>query len=98
MLEGVTRNNLEHVDVKFPLGALTSVTGVSGSGKSSLVSQALVELVSAQLGGATEAEEEDGGSLDQDEIIETITHMAFYSGWPSAVSSLAIAKEVFQKK
>ncbi|WP_449415811.1 carboxymuconolactone decarboxylase family protein [Ochrobactrum teleogrylli] len=36
--------------------------------------------------------------LTQDEIIETITHMAFYSGWPSAVSSLAIAKEVFQKK
>ncbi|KAB2703284.1 carboxymuconolactone decarboxylase family protein [Brucella lupini] len=36
--------------------------------------------------------------LTQDEIVETITHMAFYSGWPSAVSSLAIAKEVFQKK
>ncbi len=35
--------------------------------------------------------------LTKDEIIETITHMAFYSGWPSAVSSLAIAKEVFQK-
>jgi 4-carboxymuconolactone decarboxylase len=31
------------------------------------------------------------------ELVETITHMAFYSGWPSAVSSLAIAKEVFQK-
>jgi 4-carboxymuconolactone decarboxylase len=35
--------------------------------------------------------------LTKDEIVETITHMAFYSGWPSAVSSLAIAKEVFQK-
>ena len=35
--------------------------------------------------------------LTKDEIIETITHMAFYSGWPSAVSSLAIAKQVFQK-
>lgn len=35
--------------------------------------------------------------LTKDEIIETITHMAFYSGWPSAVSSLAIAKEVFRK-
>lgn len=31
------------------------------------------------------------------ELVETITHMAFYSGWPSAVSALAIAKEVFQK-
>ena len=35
--------------------------------------------------------------LTEEEIVETITHMAFYSGWPSAVSSLAIAKEVFQK-
>lgn len=35
--------------------------------------------------------------LTEDEIIEAITHMAFYSGWPSAVSSLAIAKEIFQK-
>ncbi len=35
--------------------------------------------------------------LTEEEIIETITHMAFYSGWPSAVSSLAIAKEVLQK-
>ena len=34
----------------FPLGVFTTVTGVSGSGKSSLVSQALVELVAAQLG------------------------------------------------
>ena len=40
-LVGVTRNNLERLDVAFPLGVLTTVTGVSGSGKSSLVSQAL---------------------------------------------------------
>ncbi len=49
-LEGVTRNNLNRLDAAFPLGVLTSVTGVSGSGKSSLVSQALVELVAARLG------------------------------------------------
>ena len=71
VLEGVTRNNLENVDVKFPLGVLTSVTGVSGSGKSSLISQALVELVSAQLGGETADEEDAGPALDTDEIIET---------------------------
>jgi excinuclease ABC subunit A len=58
-LDGVTRNNLEGVAVAFPLGALTSVTGVSGSGKSSLVSQALVELVSDQLGHAVPAGDED---------------------------------------
>lgn len=33
--------------------------------------------------------------LTQEELVETITHMAFYSGWPSAVSAAAIAKEVF---
>ncbi|HEY0655149.1 MAG TPA: excinuclease ABC subunit A, partial [Chryseosolibacter sp.] len=50
-LTGVTRNNLLNVDVEFPLGVFTSVTGISGSGKSSLVSQVLVELVAAKLGG-----------------------------------------------
>ncbi len=49
-LRGVHRNNLHGVDVRFPLGAFTTVTGVSGSGKSSLVSQALVELVGDHLG------------------------------------------------
>jgi len=49
-LEGVTRNNLRQLDAAFPLGVLTTVTGVSGSGKSSLVSQALVDLVASHLG------------------------------------------------
>ena len=59
VLEGVTRNNLKGLDVSFPLGTLTSVTGVSGSGKSSLVSQALVELVSRALGQELLAVEDD---------------------------------------
>ena len=49
-LEGIERNNVRGLDVEFPLGVLTTVTGVSGSGKSSLVSQALVELVGEALG------------------------------------------------
>jgi excinuclease ABC subunit A len=49
-LEGVTRNNLHGLDVQFPLGCFTAVTGISGSGKSSLVSQALPELISDRLG------------------------------------------------
>ncbi len=60
-LEGVRRNNLDGIDAAFPLGVLTAVTGVSGSGKSSLVSQVLVELVGAALGhGSVEAEAPEG--------------------------------------
>jgi excinuclease ABC subunit A len=54
----VTRNNLHGLDAEFPMGVLTTVTGVSGSGKSSLVSQALVELVAAHLGHELASEEE----------------------------------------
>jgi len=60
-LRGVTRNNLVAVHADFPLGVLTSVTGVSGSGKSSLVSQFLVEAVAEKLGHdiASDDDEED---------------------------------------
>jgi excinuclease ABC subunit A len=62
-LAGVTRNNLDNLAVEFPLGVFTTVTGVSGSGKSSLVSQVLVELVAEQLGQTIEAEEEEADPL-----------------------------------
>lgn len=62
-LEGVSRNNLDRLDVKFPLGVLTAVTGVSGSGKSTLVSQVLVELVTLQLGQEIEAADENEDPL-----------------------------------
>lgn len=68
-LEGVTRNNLHKLKAEFPLGVLTGVTGVSGSGKSSLVSQVLVELVAAGLGHALEAEPEEGDALAQEEAL-----------------------------
>jgi 4-carboxymuconolactone decarboxylase len=35
--------------------------------------------------------------LTQEEIVELITHMAFYSGWPSAMSAIAIARKVFEE-
>jgi 4-carboxymuconolactone decarboxylase len=36
--------------------------------------------------------------VTEEELIEVITHMAFYSGWPNAVSAIAVAREVFEKK
>jgi excinuclease ABC subunit A len=67
-LTGVTRNNLHQLDVAFPMGVLTSVTGISGSGKSSLVSQVLVDLVAEHLGHQVH-EEEEGDLLEQAMVI-----------------------------
>ena len=35
--------------------------------------------------------------VTQQEVVEVITHLAFYAGWPNAVTAIAVAKEVFQK-
>ncbi|MDB6009429.1 MAG: excinuclease subunit [Gammaproteobacteria bacterium] len=68
-LAGVTRNNLDRLDVAFPKGVLTSVTGVSGSGKSSLVSQVLVELVAQRLGHELPPEEVEGDELEHTAVV-----------------------------
>jgi excinuclease ABC subunit A len=65
-LEGITRNNLHELNAEFPLGCFTSVTGISGSGKSSLVSQALLELVGAELGRPVVDAEAEEPSLEDD--------------------------------
>lgn len=75
-LERITRNNLTELSAEFPLGCFTSVTGISGSGKSSLVSQALLELVGAALGRpAVEADQEES-SLEDDAPQPTGGHIA----------------------
>ena len=66
-LSGLQCNNLHALDAKIPLGVLTAVTGVSGSGKSSLVSVALVELISdalSQEGASVPA------SSDENDLLE----------------------------
>jgi excinuclease ABC subunit A len=65
-LKGVTINNLHGLAADIPLGVLVAVTGVSGSGKSSLISHALVELVAAGLGHRLEAEEIEGDLLQEE--------------------------------
>jgi excinuclease ABC subunit A len=64
-LAGIRRHNLQGLDARLPLGVLCAVTGVSGSGKSSLVSQALVELLRAHLGHEPSDEESAGDLLQR---------------------------------
>jgi excinuclease ABC subunit A len=69
-LEGVTRNNLLDLAVAFPLGVMTSVTGISGSGKSTLVSQVLVELVAEKLGLPLDiSEDNEADPLEQTKLV-----------------------------
>ena len=53
-IKGARENNLKNIDVKIPLGTFTCVTGVSGSGKSSLINEILVKAVSNKLYKAKE--------------------------------------------
>lgn len=52
VVEGARANNLQNVTVEFPLGTFTAVTGVSGSGKSSLINDILYKVLANQLNGA----------------------------------------------
>lgn len=51
-VKGAKENNLKNIDVDFPLGVLTCVTGVSGSGKSSLVNEILYKVLAKELNRA----------------------------------------------
>jgi excinuclease ABC subunit A len=70
-LADVTVNNLHDLDAAFPLGVFTTVTGVSGSGKSSLVSQALVELAAGHLGHELPVQDEDGEGLERSAVVRS---------------------------
>ena len=53
-IKGAAENNLKNIDVQIPLGTLTCITGVSGSGKSSLINEILVKKVSQEIYGSKE--------------------------------------------
>ena len=77
VLTDVSRNNLRSVSVSIPLGCLTAVTGVSGSGKSSLVTQALPDLLqrslSSEVDGSTDAAGEERSSAAADPLFASPT-------------------------
>lgn len=51
-IKGAAENNLKHIDVKIPLGIMTCITGVSGSGKSSLINEILYKTLARDLNRA----------------------------------------------
>lgn len=53
-LNGVTTNNLKNVNLKLPLGTMTCITGVSGSGKSSLILETLYKALNREINGSRE--------------------------------------------
>ena len=67
-MRGARQNNLQNIDVSIPLGVFTAVTGVSGSGKSSLVEEILYTGLAAELDGA----QRQRGDCDGIEGIEQI--------------------------
>lgn len=74
-LVGACENNLKNIDVRFPLRVMTCITGVSGSGKSSLVSRVLYPALKKYYGGVAERTGDYGGlrgSMDQISDIEFV--------------------------
>jgi excinuclease ABC subunit A len=76
-IKGARENNLQNVDAKFPIGVLTVVTGVSGSGKTSLVKRILAPAIQKALGsyngeqtGSYDSIEGDYRSIEQVEIVD----------------------------
>ncbi|HEL3808716.1 TPA: excinuclease ABC subunit UvrA [Stenotrophomonas maltophilia] len=70
-LKGIHRHNLRDADAQVPLGLLTAVTGISGSGKSSLMAQALPELLLLHLGHEPADDSADSAPTDVPTVIET---------------------------
>ncbi|MAT14078.1 MAG: hypothetical protein CMJ46_02270 [Planctomyces sp.] len=96
LLRGAGTNNLQQIDVDFPLNALTVVSGVSGSGKSSLVEQTLYPAVTAALG--IEAATVPGYALKSISGVDEMEHVVWvdpHRKQKNARSVVATALKIF---
>ncbi len=73
-VKGAKKNNLKNVNVKFPLGVFNCVTGVSGSGKSSLVNEILYKHLAHELNGAR-AFAEDVKEISGTELLDKVINI-----------------------
>ncbi len=71
-VRGAGHNNLKHIDVHFPLGRFICVTGVSGSGKSSLVVDILRERLARDLNGAEKASPGEHDAIEGSEHLDKV--------------------------
>jgi 4-carboxymuconolactone decarboxylase len=94
-LMGATAPKLAELTDKVLYGDIWERPGLSKRDRSLVTISALIALNRPdQLRSHIKLGLQNG--LTKDEIVETITQMAFYSGWPNAVSAVTVAKDVFQ--
>ncbi len=74
IVRGAAENNLKHIDATFPLGTLIAVTGVSGSGKSSLVNEILYKRLGADL-NRTKARPGKHDSVEGEEFLDKVINI-----------------------
>jgi excinuclease ABC subunit A len=85
-MENVTTNNLKNIEAKIPLGLMVGIAGVSGSGKSSLISDTLVHLLKEHFSNSKGDNEEEEEFIQIDEIKGKL------SGWENISDCIVITQ------
>jgi 4-carboxymuconolactone decarboxylase len=95
-LMGATAPKLAELTDNVLYGDIWERPGLSKRDRSMITVAALIALNRPdQLRSHLALARQNGAT--EDELVEVITHLAFYAGWPSAVSAVAVAREVFKK-